>query len=52
MFINEDRNNEANKAVQMVSKYVAENPSFGFSVDVTQVDGNRKQPKEFLKKCK
>ena len=52
MFINEDSNDEANKAVGMALKHVAEKHSSEFSVDLQQVDGNRSEPKEFLKNCK
>lgn len=51
MFINEDGNDEAHKAFEMVLKQVTENPSIGFLVDVKRVDGNRTEPKEFLKNC-
>lgn len=51
MFINEDGNDEANNAVGMAMKQVAEKHSSEFSVDLQQVDGNRSEPKEFLKNC-
>lgn len=55
MFINENGNDEANEAVQMILHYIAENPgnkSFGFSVELKQVNGNRSEPIEFLQRCK
>lgn len=55
MLINEDENVDAKKSIQMVLNYIAENPrhpAFGFTIDLRQVDGNRKKPKEFLKECK
>lgn len=52
MLINEDENFDAKKSVQMVLNYIAENPAFGFTVDLRQVDGNRKRPKEFLEESK
>lgn len=51
VFINESGNEEAYQAVKTVVDYAAENPTLGLSINLTQVQGNRSQPKEFLENC-
>lgn len=48
MFINEVDNDAATKALDVAISFLRKNPSYGISVQVTAVEGNRTDSKGLL----